>query len=46
MVKRAAFASFGLGALAGLALVIITGHWWLLAVGAASVLAALVLHRR
>jgi 1,4-dihydroxy-2-naphthoate polyprenyltransferase len=40
MVKRAAFASFGLAAVAGLLLVIITGHWWLIAVGAACVLAA------
>jgi 1,4-dihydroxy-2-naphthoate octaprenyltransferase len=39
-VKRAAFASFALAAVAGLLLVIITGHWWLIAVGAACVLAA------
>ena len=39
-VRTAAFASFGVAALAGLALVIITGQWWLLAAGAASVLAA------
>ena len=39
-VKRAAFASFGLAAVAGLVLVALTGQWWLLAVGAASVLAA------
>ena len=39
-VRAAAFVSFGVAALAGLALVIITEHWWLLAVGAASVLAA------
>jgi len=39
-VRAAAFASFGLAAVAGLVLVLLTGHWWLLAVGAASVLAA------
>jgi 1,4-dihydroxy-2-naphthoate octaprenyltransferase len=39
-VRAAAFASFGVAALAGLALVIITRHWWLLAVGIACVLAA------
>jgi 1,4-dihydroxy-2-naphthoate polyprenyltransferase len=39
-VKRAAFASFGIACLAGLALVIMTQHWWLLAVGVACVLAA------
>jgi 1,4-dihydroxy-2-naphthoate polyprenyltransferase len=40
LVKRAAFASFGVACLAGLALVIMTQQWWLLAVGAACVLAA------
>lgn len=40
LVKRAAFVSFGVAGLAGLALVIMTQHWWLLAVGAACVLAA------
>jgi 1,4-dihydroxy-2-naphthoate polyprenyltransferase len=40
LVKRAAFVSFGIAALAGLGLVIMTQHWWLLAVGAACVLAA------
>jgi 1,4-dihydroxy-2-naphthoate polyprenyltransferase len=40
VVKRAAFASFGLAAVAGLLLVILTGQWWLVAVGAACVLAA------
>jgi 1,4-dihydroxy-2-naphthoate polyprenyltransferase len=40
LVKRAAFASFGIAALAGLALVIMTQYWWLLVVGVASVLAA------
>jgi 1,4-dihydroxy-2-naphthoate polyprenyltransferase len=39
-VRAAAFASFGVAALAGLVLVIITQHWWLLAVGVACVLAA------
>ena len=39
-VRAAAFASFGVAAVAGLVLVIITQHWWLLAVGAACVLAA------
>jgi 1,4-dihydroxy-2-naphthoate polyprenyltransferase len=39
-VRAAAFASFGIAALAGLALVIATRHWWLLIVGAASILAA------
>ena len=40
LVKRAAFASFGIACLAGLTLVIMTQHWWLLAVGVACVLAA------
>jgi 1,4-dihydroxy-2-naphthoate octaprenyltransferase len=40
LVKRAAFVSFGIAALAGLGLVIMTQHWWLLVVGAACVLAA------
>ena len=39
-VKAAAFASFGVAGLAGLVVVAITGHWWLLAVGAVCVLAA------
>ena len=39
-VKAAAFAAFGLAALAGLALVAVSAHWWLLAVGAAAILAA------
>lgn len=39
-VKAAAFACFGVAGLAGLILVIWSGHWWLLAVGVASVLAA------
>lgn len=39
-VKLAAFASFGVAALAGLVLVIVTTEWWLLLVGAASIAAA------
>ena len=39
-VKRAAFASFALAALAGLVLVAASGRWWLVLVGAASVVAA------
>lgn len=39
-VKRAAFAAFGVAAAAGLVLVAASGAWWLLAVGAASILAA------
>jgi 1,4-dihydroxy-2-naphthoate polyprenyltransferase len=39
-VKRAAFASFGVAALAGLVLVALSGAWWLLLVGVACVLAA------
>lgn len=39
-VKRAAFLCFGLAALAGLALVALSGQWWLIAVGAAAVIAA------
>jgi 1,4-dihydroxy-2-naphthoate octaprenyltransferase len=39
-VKNAAFVFFGLAALAGLAIVAITGFWWLLAVGAAAIVAA------
>ena len=39
-VRTAALLSFGVAALAGLAIVILTAHWWLLAVGAACVLAA------
>ena len=38
-VKAAAFACFGLAGLAGLALVVLTGQWWLLAVGVACILA-------
>ncbi|MFM2023207.1 MAG: hypothetical protein RIR89_599 [Actinomycetota bacterium] len=39
-VKRAAFISFGLAALAGLAIVIITQQWWLIAVGLLAIIAA------
>jgi 1,4-dihydroxy-2-naphthoate octaprenyltransferase len=39
-VRLAAFAAFGVAALAGLVLVALSGHWWLLAVGAVSVVAA------
>jgi 1,4-dihydroxy-2-naphthoate octaprenyltransferase len=39
-VRRAAWASFGVAGAAGLLLVLVTGHWWLLAVGVACVLAA------
>ncbi|GAA1716335.1 1,4-dihydroxy-2-naphthoate polyprenyltransferase [Isoptericola hypogeus] len=39
-VKWAAFGSFGVAGVLGLALCALSGHWWLLAVGAACVLAA------
>jgi 1,4-dihydroxy-2-naphthoate polyprenyltransferase len=39
-VKTAALAAFGVAGLLGLGLVALSGHWWLLAVGAASVAAA------
>jgi 1,4-dihydroxy-2-naphthoate octaprenyltransferase len=39
-VKAVAFGFLGLGALAGLVLVLITGLWWLIAVGAVAVIAA------
>ncbi|MHA6512480.1 1,4-dihydroxy-2-naphthoate polyprenyltransferase [Tessaracoccus sp. Z1128] len=39
-VKTAAFAAFGLAGLAGIAVVALSGHWWLLAVGALSILSA------
>lgn len=39
-VKLAAFGSFGVGALLGFVLVALTGQWWLLAIGAAAVVAA------
>ena len=40
LVKYAAFAFFGLAALAGLAIVLLTGYWWFVAVGAAAIVAA------
>ena len=39
-VLTVALAFFGLAAVAGLAIVLITGHWWLLAVGAVAIVAA------
>ena len=39
-VKTAAFVSFGVAALAGLVVVALSGQWWLLAVGAVSIVAA------
>ncbi len=39
-VKAAALISFGVAAVAGLVLVVLTAQWWLLAVGAASIAAA------
>ncbi|MCW2724350.1 MAG: 1,4-dihydroxy-2-naphthoate octaprenyltransferase [Frankiales bacterium] len=39
-VRRAAFAAFAVAGAAGLVLVALSGHWWLLVVGAASVIAA------
>lgn len=39
-VRRAAFAALGVGALAGVGLVTISHSWWLLAVGAAAIVAA------
>ncbi|MEZ5117969.1 MAG: 1,4-dihydroxy-2-naphthoate polyprenyltransferase [Candidatus Nanopelagicales bacterium] len=39
-VRTAALASFAVAAVAGLVLVVLTAAWWLLAVGAASVVAA------
>ncbi|MEZ0448114.1 1,4-dihydroxy-2-naphthoate polyprenyltransferase [Cellulomonas sp. ICMP 17802] len=39
-VKGAAFAAFGVAALLGLALVALSGQWWLLAVGALAIAAA------
>ena len=39
-VKLAAFGCFGIGGLLGMGLVVLTGQWWLLAVGAAAVAAA------
>jgi 1,4-dihydroxy-2-naphthoate octaprenyltransferase len=39
-VRAAAFACFGVAGLAGIVVVVLTGHWWLLAVGAAAIAAA------
>ncbi|AXE38061.1 1,4-dihydroxy-2-naphthoate polyprenyltransferase [Acidipropionibacterium virtanenii] len=39
-VRAAAFGCYGVAGLAGLAIVILTGQWWLLVVGVACVLAA------
>ncbi|KAA2264822.1 1,4-dihydroxy-2-naphthoate polyprenyltransferase [Solihabitans fulvus] len=39
-VRNAAFGCFGLAAVAGLALVVLSGHWWLLAVGLVCIAAA------
>ncbi|MDO4783610.1 MAG: 1,4-dihydroxy-2-naphthoate polyprenyltransferase [Propionibacteriaceae bacterium] len=39
-VKLGAFACFGVAAAVGLAIVAISGHWWLLTIGAASIAAA------
>ena len=39
MVKAAAFSFFGLAGFAGLALVLLTGQWWLVAVGVVCILA-------
>ncbi len=39
-VKAAAFGSFGVAAVAGLGVVALSGHWWLLGVGVLCVLAA------
>ena len=39
-VKTAAFVAFGVAGVAGLALVLLTGLWWLLLVGAAAIAAA------
>ena len=39
-VKAAAFACFGVAALGGLILVLLTGQWWLIGVGLAAIVAA------
>ena len=39
-VLRVALVSFAVAAVAGLAVVVLSGHWWLLAVGAAAVVAS------
>lgn len=40
LVRNAAFGAFGVAGVLGLALCAVSGHWWLLAVGALCVLAA------
>lgn len=40
LVKRAAFVAFGVAALAGLSVVLLTGQWWFVAVGLVSIVAA------
>ncbi|MEJ2888383.1 1,4-dihydroxy-2-naphthoate polyprenyltransferase [Actinomycetospora aeridis] len=40
LVKRAAFLCFGVGALAGIALSLYSGHWWLIVVGAVCLVGA------
>lgn len=40
LVRAAALACFAVAAAAGLAITVLTGHWWLLAVGAAAIAAA------
>ncbi|MFI2702410.1 1,4-dihydroxy-2-naphthoate polyprenyltransferase [Cellulosimicrobium composti] len=39
-VRAAAFGAFGVAAVLGLVLCAVTGHWWLIAVGALAILAA------
>lgn len=39
-VRAAAFGCFAIAGIAGLAIVILTGHWWLLGLGAAAIAAA------
>ncbi|CAM3104133.1 1,4-dihydroxy-2-naphthoate polyprenyltransferase [Actinomyces slackii] len=39
-VKQAAFGCFGIAALLGLALIVLSGQWWMLALGAAAIAAA------
>lgn len=39
-VKIAAFAAFGVAAVAGVVAVALTGHWWLIAIGVCCILAA------
>ncbi|WP_114451133.1 1,4-dihydroxy-2-naphthoate polyprenyltransferase [Halopolyspora algeriensis] len=39
-VRAAAFACFGLAAIAGLGVVVLSGHWWMIAVGAVCIVGA------